>query len=139
MGVFGTSHNDNRFITTLYVQSGIAQYQETESGAGWEVNPEYQILTDTNSESVNAGDSNGNLSISVTFDADMSSAQYLSVAVTLVGSLNGATPPAAEPPTQTVLPGEVWNVPEFSLDDGGTFPDRVYFRNLTVTNIPGPI
>jgi hypothetical protein len=62
----------------------------------------------------------------------------LSVDVTLTGSLNGATPPAAEPPTTNVRTGQVWTVPEFSLDDGDTFPDRAYFRTLTVTNLSGP-
>jgi hypothetical protein len=27
-------------------------------------------------------------------------------------------------------------VPEFSLDTGGPFNDRVYFRNITITNAP---
>jgi hypothetical protein len=134
VGFFGTSHADNYFSTTLYVQSGIAQYQVLQSGsAGWTVNPAYQVLTDANSESVNTGDSNGNLSIAVTLNpAD------LSVDVTLIGALNGAAPAAAQPPANhNVQADTVWNVPEFSLDDGGTFPDRAYFRNLQIRNIAG--
>jgi hypothetical protein len=136
VSVGGASHADNYFSTKLYLQSGIAQYVVSPTGvAGWVVNPAFQVLSDGNSESVTTGDSNGNLSIAVTLDA-----ADLSVGVTLIGSLNGAAPAISQPPAnQPVAAGAVWHVPDFELDDGDTFPDRAYFRNLTVSNTPGPI
>jgi hypothetical protein len=135
--VSGASHADNYFSTFLYLQSGIAQYQISASGeAGWVVNmdPQYQSLIDTRFESVSTGDTNGSLQIAVTLNPT-----DLSVAVTLIGSLNNVAPAVSQPPANhPVAAGATWNVPEFDLDDGDTFPDRVYFRNLTVTNLASP-
>jgi hypothetical protein len=56
----------------------------------------------------------------------------LSVAATVKGQLEGLS----QSVQVTVPPGAKIDVPEFDLDNGDTFPDRAYFRHISIRNLP---
>ena len=125
----GADHAETQFTKTLYVQYGVASFNE-QSGQ-WDIDPNDPVAKarqrDLALVSASVGDSNGQLKIEVTANPD------LSVDVTFTGSienLSHSTNPVHVPDGATV------GVPEFDLDTGGPFNDRAYFRNLAITNLP---
>jgi len=78
--------------------------------------------------SAGVGDANGRLLIEVTI------VDSLAVGVKLTGTVKDLT----DTRSVTVAEGQQKTVPEFSLDSGGPFNDRAYFRGLTIRNVASP-
>ncbi len=73
---------------------------------------------------VGVGDAHGELVYEVTPNHD------LSVDVTVAGKIANLTQCHAV----HIPDGATVTIPEFSLDTGGPFNDRAYFRDITITN-----
>jgi hypothetical protein len=124
----GVDHAQTQYAQTLYVQYGVPFYNE-DSG-NWDVDTNDAAgaarLHDTIQVGAAVGDAGGNLRIDVTARED------LAVDVRLAGTIKNLSKVV----TVTVADAATVTVPEFSLDTGGPFNDRVYFRNITITNAP---
>jgi hypothetical protein len=124
----GADHKDNHFSTTLFVQLGVAKFNQTT--ATWDPDSSRQILNGTTKPvSASTGDATGTLTVSVVLKNDPND---LSVDATVTGKLENLSHSVVV----TVRPGQTVNVEEFDLDNGDTFPDRAYFRSITITNLP---
>ncbi|HEY7300405.1 MAG TPA: carboxypeptidase-like regulatory domain-containing protein [Xanthobacteraceae bacterium] len=128
----GADHKDNFFNTTLFVQYGVPAFDE--ATGKWRVLPDDPATgvarrTDIAQADASKGDAFGRLNMQVEVKED------LSVDVTLIGILNPDDDNlASAPQTVNVLPGATLSVADFELDNGGSFPDRAYFRNITIAN-----
>jgi hypothetical protein len=126
----GADHADTFYTKTLYVQWGVAIFNEN-TGA-WDLDPDDPVAlarrSDVATTGAGVGDSNAGLKIEVVANAD------LSVDVTLTGTLNPGDDDLSEVHTVHVPKDATVTVPEFDLDTGGPFNDRAYFRGITITN-----
>lgn len=128
----GVDHAQIQYSQTHYVQYGVPFYDE-DSGT-WDVDKSDATtgsgagarLTDTTSVGTAVGDAHGVLNIVVTARED------LGVEVKLTGTIQDLS----QVVKKTVVDGATITVPEFSLDTGGPFNDRAYFRAITITNAP---
>jgi hypothetical protein len=122
----GADHAQTQFRKPLYVQYGVPAFNEA-SGT-WDIDPADPAGAARQHDvaSVNAavGAANGGLTIEVTANGD------LSVDVTFTGTLGNLSAQRSV----YVPAGGVETVAEFSLDSGGPFNERAYFRGLTITN-----
>jgi hypothetical protein len=123
----GADHNEQPFRTTLHVQWGVAKFDE--SSGTWMIDqndPAAAIKhTDHTHTGASTGDAGGDLTILVEANDN------LSVWVTVTGTIDDLTE------THRVLVGKDVlgaTIPEFDLDTGGPFPDRAYFRDITIDN-----
>jgi hypothetical protein len=126
----GADHADTFYSKTLYVQWGVAHFNE---GTGtWDVDPDDPAAIarrkDVATTGASVGDSNGGLTIEVSANAD------LSIDVTLTGTLNPGDDDLSQVQTVNVPKDATVTVPEFDLDTGGPFNDRAYFRGITISN-----
>lgn len=127
----GVDHNPTfNFTRVLYVQAGVASFDV--STATWIINhadPAAEARrTDHCALSTGVGDADAGLRIEATVDDN------LDVTVTFTGSIGALTITRSV----DVAAGQHMTVAEFSLDTGGPFNDRAFFRGITVTNIPSP-
>jgi hypothetical protein len=125
----GADHNDNYFNTTVFLQAGVAKFDQ--ATATWTMDTSQQILADSITKNAATGDTNGVLTVQLTLDP-----ANLSVAAAITGQLNPGDENISQVHNVTIMPGQTTAVPEFDLDDGDTFPDRAYFRNIAITNLP---
>lgn len=133
----GADHGDNFFIQPLHVQYGVPKFDE--NAGTWVIDPNdnswVKCQTDVAqvSASVDDGDATGILKIEVT--AKDSS---LSVEVKLTAMLNPGDDNLWTATTVTVPAEATVTVGEISIDSGGPFNDRAYFRGITISNFAGP-
>jgi hypothetical protein len=127
----GADHGDKFFTRTLYVQYGVAKFDET--AGKWVVDPNDPVglarRNDLAAADCSKGDSNAGLKMEVTANAD------LSIDVRFTGTLNPGDDNLSQTAKAHVPAGATVPVPEFDLDTGGPFNDRAYFRNLVITNL----
>jgi hypothetical protein len=125
----GSDNDQASFKKTLFVQYGVPVF-DLETGT-WKVdtNAGQQRLTDNATTSFSVGDSTASLQMSVRINPD------LSVNVTLTGLLNpGDDNMSWGPATFTVQKDQTMSLSEGTLDTGGPFNDRAYFRGMTIDN-----
>ena len=124
----GADHAETRFARTLFVQYGVASYDE--DNGGWVIDPDdpagLSRRTDVTQVGASVGDAGGNLRI------DAEALPDLSVDVVLTGTIADLRHEV----TRNVPDGATVTVAEFKLDTGGPFNDRAYFRGITITNSP---
>ncbi len=127
-GVDHSDPNDEPFRKTLYVQYGVAVFDsENDTWVVADEGPEGRW--DSRSVGVGGGGATGVLDINVTAN------QGFDVDVTLTGTLNPKSDNLKVMKTKNVPPGATVSIDEFDLDTGGLFPDRAYFRDITITNL----
>jgi hypothetical protein len=122
----GADHRDVRFRLPLFVQYGVASFDD--QVGKWIIDPNDPAAVgrrrDVARVGAAVGDTNGQLRIDVSTNAD------LSVDVTVTGTLEHLS----ESHSVHVAQDTTEAIPEFSLDTGGPFNDRAYFRGLTISN-----
>ena len=127
--ITGADHNDNHFSTTIFLQAGVAKFDQ--ATGTWTMDSSAQILSDSRTQNASTGDSNGVLTVKFTLDP-----ASLSVDAVITGQLNPSDENIVQTHNVTILAGQTVAVAEFDLDNGDTFPDRAYFRNVTIANLP---
>jgi hypothetical protein len=122
----GADHDEQPYNATLFVQYGVASF-DTDNG-DWEIDPNDPAAaarhTDRFKATAGVGDAHGELVYEATANHD------LSVDVTVTGKIANLT----QSHTMHVPDGATDTIAEFSLDTGGPFNDRAYFRDITITN-----
>lgn len=122
----GADHDDNFFNRTLYVQYGVATFDQ--DAGSWVIDPDDPVgvsrRTDVAQVGASTGDTNGQLKIEVAATKD------LSVDVTVTGMLEELK----QVRSAKVQAGATVIIDEFVLDTGGPFNDRAYFRAIMITN-----
>ena len=123
----GVDHAEKQFTIVLHVQSGVASFDEDHGS--WTIDSHDPAAgtraVDTAQVGTSVGDAAGNLKIKV-------EAEGLNVNVSLEGSVSTLKKTVS---VHVVDDGTV-HVPEFSLDTGGPFNDRAYFRGIAIANTP---
>jgi hypothetical protein len=129
----GADHGDTYFTRTLYVQSGVAKFDEV--AAKWIVDFDDPVGLARRNDVATAGCSKGDSNAGLKMEVSASANHDLSVDVMFTGTLNPGDDNLSQTASAHVPPGASVPVPEFSLDTGGPFNDRAYFRNLVITNL----
>jgi hypothetical protein len=128
----GADHAETTFTRTLYVQYGVATFDQ--AAGKWVIDPDDPAglarRTDVAQVGASTGDSDGELKIEVVARDD------LSVDVTLIGMINPGDENLTQTKTINLPPGPPIPIDDFDLDTGGPFNDRAYFRGITITNLP---
>jgi hypothetical protein len=125
----GSDDDEQAFKKKLFVQYGVPVFDIPT--ATWKVDTSAgrQRLTDQTSAGFSVGDSNASLNISVKINPG------LDVDVTIEGLLNpGDDDMSTGTATFNVPADQTISLTEGSLDTGGPFNDRAYFRGITIAN-----
>jgi hypothetical protein len=131
VATFGTDHLDppqHRFEKVLHVQYGVAHFDE--NGPQWRMDPNDQAAIPYQYDVAQAGDSVGDSS--GTLKVEVVALPNFSVNVTLTGK--GSNNVTAGPVEFNVTPGATVAPQDMWTDTGGAFPDRAYFRGISITN-----
>jgi hypothetical protein len=127
----GRDSSDGPFRKTLYVQSGVAIFDQ-DTGS-WRVDTRQGQHNDIAVVSHTEGDSSASLKIEVQIDAT------LAVAVKLTAQLNpGDDNLSWGPVVFNVAKDQTITLSEGDLDTGGPFNDRAYYRGITIANNATP-
>jgi hypothetical protein len=126
----GADHADSLFRKTMYVQWGVADFNE--STGMWDVDPNDDVAKaqrkDVATTGADVGDAHAGLKIEVSANDD------LCIEVTLTGTLNPGDDDLSQVKTVHVPNDAKVTVDEFNLDTGDPFNDRAYFRDITISN-----
>lgn len=126
----GADHAETPFRKTFYVQAGVASFDE--NAGKWVVDPNDPAAAarkhDVAQVGASVGDADGELKIEVIAN------DLLTVDVTVTGTIGDLSETHS---VLSVTRNTTVTIAEFSLDTGGPFNDRAYFRGLTITNNDG--
>ncbi len=126
----GADHADEYPNKTLFVQSGVPVFDQKNGVWICDMSDANNTrLEDVARDEASVGDVVGRLEIDVKIRTS-----DLSVDVKLTGTLNPDDDNMQKTVTVNVAKDQVVSVPEFDLDNGGSFNDRAYFRNITIQN-----
>jgi hypothetical protein len=127
----GSDNGQQSFQKTMYVQSGVAQF-DISTGSWNVISDPLTRLADHASASYAVGDAVGVLNMTASIDAG-------STTQTVHVTLQGVLDPDGDNLSTDVIrfdvsAGGTITVTESTLDTGGPFNDRAYFRGISVVN-----